>query len=86
MFLNHNNEIVGDTITRAYANSIFTSSQSATMSFASTAGFTEFGEQEAYRAKIGKPWTIRVYEGPSESASSESFKLLFTTPIVATRR
>lgn len=86
MFLNHNNEIVGDTITRAYSNSIFTSSQSATMSFASTAGFTEFGEQEAYRAKIGKPWTIRVYEGPSESASSESFKLLFTTPIVATRR
>ena len=85
MFLNHNKEIVGDTITQAYANNLFAASQSATMSFASTAGFTEFGEQEAYRAKISKPWTIRVFEGPSESASSESFKLLFTTPIIATR-
>ena len=85
MFLNHKNEIVGDTLTKSYENNLFKANKSATMSFASTAGFTEFGEQEAYRAKISKPWTIKVFEGPSESASSNSFKLLFTTPIIANR-
>ena len=85
MFLNHNNEIVGDTLIKSYNNNHFNSTQSATMSFVSTAGFTEFGEKEAYRAKISKPWTIQVFEGPSESADSNSFKLLFTTPIVTNR-
>lgn len=86
MFLNEKGEIIGDTITRAFHDDKFIDGQSATYSFCSTAGFTDFGEQEAYRARIGKPWTIKVYEGPSISAPSDSFKLLFTTPIAIDRR
>ena len=85
MFYNERGEIVGDTITRPYRDNRFTRNDSSTASFASTTGFTTFGEQEAYRAYLGKPWSIRVYEGPDETAPSSAFQLLFSTPI-STRR
>jgi hypothetical protein len=86
LFYNDKGEIVGDTITRPYRDSRFVSTDSSTASFPSTTGFTSFGEQEAYRAYLGKPWSIRVYEGPDETASSSAFKLLFTTPISTKRQ
>jgi hypothetical protein len=86
LFYNDKGEIVGDTITRPYRDSRFTSTDSSTASFPSTTGFTSFGDQEAYRAYLGKPWSIRVYEGPDEAAPSSAFKLLFTTPISTKRK
>lgn len=86
MFTNDMGDIVGDTITRAYRDSRFASNDSPTASFPSTTGFTNFGEQEAYRAYLGNPWSIRVYEGPDETAPSSAFRLLFSTPISTKRR
>lgn len=86
LFYNDKGEIVGDTITRPYRDSRFTSTDSSTASFPSTTGFISFGEQEAYRAYLGKPWSIRVYEGPDETSPSSAFKLLFTTPISTKRK
>jgi len=86
MFTNDKGEIVGDTITQAFRDSRFTSNDSSTASFSSTTGFTSYGEQEAYRAYLGKPWTIRVYEGPDATSPSSAFHLLFTTPISTKRK
>lgn len=86
MFHNEKGEIVGDTVTQNFAQGKFTLSDSATRAFSSTAGFIDFGEQEAYRTGQGKPWTIKVFEGPSDNASSEQFRPLFTTPIATERR
>lgn len=78
---NDKGEIAGDTITRSYQNQQFTASGSNRLAFSGTTGFTDYGEQEAYRAHIVKPWTISVYEGPDDNAPSSAFKLLFSTPI-----
>lgn len=86
MFTNDKGEIVGDTITRQFRDSRFTSNDSPTASFPSTTGFTNYGDQEAYRAYLGKPWSIRVYEGPDETAPSSAFQLLFSTPISTKRK
>jgi hypothetical protein len=81
MFYNDKGEIAGDTITRSFQNHQFTGSGSNRMAFSGTTGFTDFGEQEAYRAQLVKPWSIRVFEGPDDNAPSSAFKLLFSTPI-----
>jgi hypothetical protein len=86
MFHNEKGEIVGDTVTQNFSQGKFTLSSSESRAFSSTAGFIDFGEQEAYRTGQGKPWTIKVYEGPSDNASSDQFRLLFTTPIATERR
>jgi hypothetical protein len=86
LFYNDQGEIVGDSITRPYRDGRFIRNDSPTTSFSATTGFTSFGEQEAYRAYLGKPWSIRVYEGPDETAPSSSFQLLFSTPISTKRQ
>jgi hypothetical protein len=86
MFHNEKGDIVGDTVTQNFTKGKFTLSAEETRVFSSTAGFVDFGEQEAYRAGLGKPWTIKVYEGPSDNTSSDQFRLLFTTPIDTERR
>lgn len=86
MFYDDKGNAVGDTVTRVFQNQVFADNQSATISFSCSAGFSDFGEQEAYRARIGKPWTVKVYEGPADNAPSESFSLLFTSPISIDRR
>ena len=86
MFHNEKGDIVGDTVTQNFTEGKFTLSAEETRVFSSTAGFVDFGEQEAYRAGLGKPWTIKVYEGPSDNTSSDQFRLLFTTPIDTERR
>lgn len=86
MFHNEKGDIVGDTVTQNFSQGKFTLSSSESRAFSSTAGFIDFGEQEAYRTGQGKPWTIKVYEGPSDNASSDQFRLLFTTPIATERR
>ncbi len=86
MFHNDKGDIVGDTVTQNFSQGKFTLSASEALALSSTAGFVDFGEQEAYRTGQGKPWTIKVYEGPSVNASSDQFRLLFTTPIGTERR
>ena len=81
VFYNDKGEIAGDILTRAYRDHKFTLNKENTLNFACTKGFANFGEQEAYRAYLVKPWSIRVYEGPSESAPSSAFQLLFTAPV-----
>ena len=86
MFYNEAGEITGDIITREFKNHRFVQNGQSTQSFASTSGFSDFGEQQAYRASLNNPWTIRVYEGPNAAAPSSSFLLLFSTPISTNRK
>lgn len=79
IFYNDKGDIAGDTVTHRFENQQFSGSSERT--FAATTGFTNFGDQEAYRAHLVKPWTIRVYEGPDENAPSSEYRLLFSTPI-----
>jgi hypothetical protein len=86
IFYNEVGTITGDIITREFSNSRFEQNGSSTLSFSSTSGFSSFGEQEAYRANLGKPWSIKVFEGPHANAPSSSFLLLFSTPISTERK
>ena len=81
IFRNGEKVIVGDSLTKTFTNNKFVANQSATLAFPCTDGFTDFGEQEAYRAHLSKPWSIEVYEGADDNAPLTSFKLLFTTPV-----
>lgn len=81
IFYNDKGIIAGDTVTHRFDNHQFSLSGSSERAFAATTGFTNFGDQEAYRAHLVKPWTIRVYEGPDENAPSAEYRLLFTAPI-----
>ena len=81
IFYNDKGIIAGDTVTHRFDNHQFGPSGSSERAFAATTGFTNFGDQEAYRAHLVKPWTIRVYEGPDENAPSAEYRLLFTAPI-----
>ena len=81
IFYNDKGIIAGDTVTHRFENHQFSPGGSSERAFAATTGFTNFGDQEAYRAHLVKPWTIRVYEGPDENAPSSQFRLLFTAPI-----
>jgi hypothetical protein len=81
VFYNDKGEITGDILTRGYRDHRFTLNHESTLNFACTKGFANFGEQEAYRAYLVKPWSIRVYEGPNENAPSSAFQLLFTAPV-----
>lgn len=81
IFYNETGTIVGDIITREFNNHRFVENGTSSLSFASTFGFTNIGEQENYRANPSKTWTIKVYEGPNENAPSSSFLLLFSIPL-----
>lgn len=81
IFYNDKGVIAGDTVTHRFEDHRFSPSGANERSFAATTGFTNFGDQEAYRAHLVKPWTIRVYEGPDENAPSSEYRLLFSVPI-----
>lgn len=81
IFYNDKGVIAGDTVTQRFENHQFAPDPSSERAFSATTGFTNFGDQEAYRAHLVKPWTIRVYEGPDENAPSSEYRLLFTAPI-----
>ncbi|MFM2171031.1 MAG: hypothetical protein RI957_1260 [Verrucomicrobiota bacterium] len=81
IFYNDKGSIAGDTVTHRFENHCFSKSGALEQTFSATTGFTSFGDQEAYRARLVKPWTIRVYEGPDENAPSSAYRLLFSAPI-----
>ncbi len=81
IFYNDKGIIAGDTVTHPFENHQFTKSGTSEQTFSATTGFSSFGDQEAYRAHLVKPWTVRVYEGPDENATSSEYRLLFTAPV-----
>jgi hypothetical protein len=86
IFINAEGEIAGDTFTYSFRDGKFSHCSSPTATFAATTGFRSFGEQESYRARQIKPWSIRVYEGTDENAPSDTFRLLFSSAISTTRK
>lgn len=79
LFRNDERTVVGDAVTRPVSGSM-------TMKIPATAGFDDLGMHAAYRTGESKPWTIEVYEAPSENAAGKDFKKLFEMNISAVRR
>lgn len=53
---------------------------------AGTAGFDDFGMHAAYRAGHRDPWTVEVYEAPSETTPGKDFQKLFVMDLSTERR
>ncbi len=70
LFRNEDRTVVGDAVTRAV-------NATSTLKIAATAGFDDLGMHAAYRTGESKPWTIEVYEAPSENTSGRDFKKVF---------
>jgi len=78
-FRNEDHGLVGDPVTKIVRGE-------SSVRFPATAGFDEPGMDAAYRTGENKPWTIEVFEAPSESASGSDFKKLFEMNILTDRR
>lgn len=70
LFRNEDRTVVGDAVTR-------TVNATSTLKIAATAGFDDLGMHAAYRTGESKPWTIEVYEAPSENTAGRDFKKVF---------
>lgn len=79
LFRNDERTVVGDAVTR-------TVHSDGVMKIAATAGFDDLGMHAAYRTGESKPWTIEVYEAPSEDTAGKDFQLLFEMNISTDRR
>ncbi len=78
-FRNSDGDVIGDAVTR-------TIQAGASLEVAATAGFEDVGMHAAYRTGQSKPWTVQVYEGPSESSPAPAFKKLFEMNVSTDRR
>jgi hypothetical protein len=58
----------------------------APLQIAATAGFEDVGMHAAYRAGQSEPWTVEVFEAPSETSSNSDFRKLFEIDISTDRR
>jgi hypothetical protein len=54
--------------------------------FACTAGFSTPEEMDNYRANVGKPWRVEVYEASRYDAPLSEYVLLFSAPISPTQQ
>jgi hypothetical protein len=72
---------IGDTTSVNCQNNVFDKSLSSTIKISCSVGFKEKSDQEAYRAKIMKPWTVEILEGESKNTPISGFKKLFSTPV-----
>lgn len=79
LFRNEERAVIGDAVTR-------TVREAANLKIAATAGFDDLGMHAAYRTGESKPWTIEVYEAPSEDTAGTAFKKLFEMNISTDRR
>jgi len=79
LFRNSDGKVIGDAVTRLIR-------AGAPLQIAATAGFEDVGMHAAYRTGQSKPWTIQVYEAPSEDSLSQDFKKLFEMNISTDRR
>lgn len=78
-FRNSDRDLVGDAVNRSVQSG-------STLHIAATAGFEDVGMHAAYRTGQSKPWTIEVYEAPSENSPGQDFKKLFEMNISTNRR
>ena len=78
-FRNSEGEAIGDAVTRFVRSGV-------KLEVASTAGFDDVGMYAAYRTGQSKPWTIEIYEAPSENTPGPEFKKLFKINISTDRR
>jgi hypothetical protein len=78
-FRDQDGVVMGDAVTR-------TIKPGTPLQIAATAGFEDIGMHAAYRTGQSKPWTIEVFEGPSEFATNAEFKKLFEINISTDRR
>lgn len=78
LFRNDDRVVVGDAVTRTVRD--------GTVKIAATAGFDDIGMHAAYRTGESKPWTIEVYEAPTEETTGKDFKKLFELNISTDRR
>lgn len=85
IFRDDQGEFVGDSITRTFTSGHFDQSNSPTVEFPATSGFTEDAEFNAYRVG-GDRWSVEILEGPSANASGSEFKSLFKAPVSSIRR
>lgn len=78
LFRNEDHIVVGDAVTRTV--------RGGTVKIAATAGFDDIGMHAAYRTGESKPWTIEVFEAPTEETTGKDFKKLFEINISTDRR
>jgi hypothetical protein len=79
LFRNDEHAVIGDAVTRAVTSG-------GVLKIPATAGFDDLGMHAAYRTGESRPWTIEVYEAPSEGAAGRDFKKLFEMNISTDRR
>lgn len=78
-FRNGDGDVIGDAVTR-------TIHAGGALEVAATAGFEDVGMHAAYRTGQSKPWTVQVYEAPSENSPGPAFKKLFEMNVSTDRR
>jgi hypothetical protein len=71
--------VIGDAVTRSIQ-------AGGALEVAATAGFEDVGMHAAYRTGQSKPWTVQVYEAPSENSPGPAFKKLFEMNVSTDRR
>ena len=79
LFRNEERAVQGDAVTRTVQGP-------GMLVIPATAGFDDLGMHAAYRTGGSKPWTIEIYEAPTENASGKDFKKLFEINISTDRR
>ncbi len=78
-FRNDDGDLIGDAVTRFLQ-------PGAKLQIAATAGFDDVGMHAAYLTGGGKPWTIEVFEAPTENTPGPDFKKLFEMDVASDRR
>lgn len=78
-FRNSDGELIGDAVTRL-------SKPGSELDVVATAGFDDVGMHAAYRNGSSKPWTIEVFEAPTENSPGPEFKKLFVMNVSTDRR
>jgi hypothetical protein len=79
LFRNEESVLQGDAVTHAVRGD-------GKLNIAATAGFEDLGMYAAYRTGGSKPWTLEVYEAPSQDTPGRDFKKLFEMDITTDRR
>lgn len=78
-FRNDEGDLIGDAVTHFL--------QAGTkLQVAATAGFDDVGMHAAYSTASGKPWTIEVFEAPTENTPGSDFRKLFEMDVASDRR
>lgn len=78
-FRDSDGQLIGDAVTRNVQTG-------GSIQVAATAGFADVGMHAAYRTGQSKPWTIEVYEAPTENTPGKEFEKLFEMIISTDRR